>query len=300
MGDDGCAKVSVVRTSRQRLLFSTLAAVAVLLTGTACATTATSAAIVGDATIAEQTIFDRTAQASAQLSDAGRAPGVDQLAALNRVQTTIAVRSALLADAAKDLGVVVTDAQVNAAMRGPLSGTTGSDRQAYRDQLLLEGALSAHGAEPLTFTNVTLTLDGARTSSRDAAVNVQRTLLAAPADAPVSVLDQAVEPLSTTSVDLSAPVNMLLDGVAAARPGDVLLNQDTDGTFYVIRVVDRTEAPAQVSATAILAQDIDLQQQVGTVALLQAYAEHIGVSVNPRMGVWDPTSLQVVPTPTAS
>ena len=276
------------------------AASRLLLTGTACATTATSAALVGDVSIAEQAIFDRTAQASAQYSDAGHALDVDQLAALNRVQTTIAIRSDLLADAARDLGVDVTDAQVNAAMLKPLSGTAGSDPQTYRDQLLMEGALKAQGADPLTFTNVTLTLDGARTSSRDAALQARQALTGLPAGAPLPSLDPAVEPLTTTSVDLSAPVNILLDGVADARPGDVLLNRDTDGTYYVIRVVNRTEAPAQVSATAILAQDVDVQQQVGAVALLQAYAQHTGVSVNPRMGTWDPTSLQVVPTPTAS
>ena len=120
-----------MRTSRQRLLLRTLAAAAVLLTGTACATSATSAAIVGDVSIAEQTVFDRTSQVSSQVDVAGQTLTVEQLAYLNRALTTDAVRSALLAEAAQDQGVVVTDAQVNAAMvnptAGPRSGRSPSD-----------------------------------------------------------------------------------------------------------------------------------------------------------------------------
>ena len=43
-----------------------------------------------------------------------------------------------------------------------------------------------------------------------------------------------------------------------------------------------------------------MQRQVGAIVLLQEYAENVGVSVNPRMGAWDPVSLQVVPADTAS
>jgi hypothetical protein len=295
--------VSDVRTSRQRLLLRTLAAAAVLVTGTACATSATSAAIVGDVSIAEQTVFDRTSQVSSQLADAGQTPTVEQLAYLNRVLTTDAVRSALLAEAAQDQGVVVTDAQVNAAMVNPTAGTTGSrpDPQTYRDQLLLEGLLSAHGAEELSFTNVTVTVDGARTSSYDEAVAARTAIRGVPTGGSLPDLGSAVEPLQRTTVDLSTPQSELLEGVLTARPGDVLINQGTDGRYYVIRVVDRSEQPDQVAAAAVLgAQDLSVQRQVGAIVLLQEYAKNVGVSVNPRMGVWDPVSLQVVATDTAS
>jgi len=298
-----CAKVSGVRTSRQRLLLSTFAVAVVLLTGTACATSATSAAIVGDVSIAEQTVFERTSQVSDQFGQTGGTLTVEQLAYVNRVLTTDAIRSALLASAARDQGVVVTDGQVNAAMVNTATGGTGSrsDPQTYRDQLLLEGLLSAHGAEALSFTNVTVTVDGARTSSYDEAVAARTAIRGVPTGGSLPTLGSAAEPLQRTTVDLSTAQNQLLDGVLTAHPGDVLINRSADGQYYVIRIVDRSEEPAQLSATAILgAQDLAVQRQVGAVVLLQRYAEQVGVSVNPRMGRWDPVSLQVVASDIAS
>lgn len=268
----------------------------VMLTGTACATSATSAAVVGGTSISEQSIFDQTAQVSAQAS---RTLTVEQSALVNRAFTTQDIRSALLARAAQDLGVVVTDAQVNAAMAGSTAGAR--DAGSYRDQLLLEALLSAHGTDALAFKNVTVTVDAARTSSYDQAVEVRKAILAVPADSPLPELGSGAEPLQTNTIDLSVPTDPVIDGVLSARPGDVLINQGTDGQFYVIRVIDRSEKPEQISATAILGvQDLSRQRQIAEVALLQQYAERVGVTVNPRMGVWDAQTLQVVATPTAS
>lgn len=281
---------------RRRLLLGSFVAATVMLTGTACATSATSAAVVGDVTITEQSIFDRTAQASAQ---AGQQLTVDQLAFGNRLFTTQDIRSTLLEEAARQRGVVVTDSQVNAAMAGSSAAGGARDARSYRELLLLEALLSGQGAEPIVYTNVTVTVDGARTASRDQAVEVRKSILAAPAGTPVPT-SSGVVPLQSETIDLSAVPDQLIDGVLSARPGDVLINPGSDG-FYVIRVTDRSEKPAQVSATTILgAQSLAFQRQLGEVALLQRYAEQVGVTVNPRMGVWDPVALQVVPTPTAS
>lgn len=283
-------------TRRRRLLAGTFVAAAVLLTGTACATSATSAAVVGDTVITEQSVFDQTAQAAGQ---ADQPLTVEQMAFGNRLFTTQDIRSALLAEVAQERGVVVTDAQVNAAMAGSGSTTGPRDAGSYRDLLLLEALLSGQGAEPFAYTNVTVTVDGARTSTRDQAIVVRKAILAVPAGAPLPELDGA-DPFRGESLDLSAVPDQLVDGVLSARPGDVLINEGTDG-FYVIRVTDRSEQPAQVSATAILtAPNLGVQRQVGEIALLQRYAEQVGVTVNPRMGVWDPVTLQVVATPTAS
>src|SRR6478672_4058207 len=103
------------KSRRRRLLLGTLLAASVMLTGTACATSATSAAVVGTTTITEQSIFDQTAQASGR---ANQPLTVDQLAFGNRLFTTQDIRSALLTEVAQQRGVVVTDAQVNAAMAG--------------------------------------------------------------------------------------------------------------------------------------------------------------------------------------
>lgn len=268
-----------------------------MLTGAGCATSATSAAVVGDVSITEQSIFDQTSQASAR---AGQALTVEQLAFGNRLFTTQDIRSALLDQVAQERGVVVTDAQVNAAMAGSNSTTGSRDARSYRELLLLEGLLSGQGTDPIAYTNVTVTVDGARTATQDEAIEVRKAILAVPAGAPLPALGAGASPFQGEKLDLSAVPDQLIDGVLSARPGDVLINQGSDG-FYVIRVTGRSEQPAQISATTILAgQNLAVQRQIGEVALLQRYAEQVGVTVNPRMGVWDPVSLQVVPTPTAS
>jgi hypothetical protein len=275
----------------------TVVAATVMLTATACATSATAAAVVGDMSIAEQSIFDQTSQASGQFN---QPLSVDQVAFLNRAYTTQDIRSALLAQMAEQRGVVVTDAQVNAAMAGARSPTGPRDPQRYRELLLLEALLSGQGAEPLTLTNVTITVDAARAATREQAEAARTAILAVPTDAPLPDLG-AAQSLQVETFDLSTAPGPVIDGVLAAQRGDVLINQDLDGQFYVIRVIDRTEKPEQITGSSILGvQDLARQRQIGEVALLQAYTEQVGVTVNPRMGVWDPVTLQVVATPTAS
>ena len=252
----------------------------------------------GDVSITEQSVFDQTAQASAQAGQAGQALTVEQLAFGNRLFTTQDIRGALLAQVAQQRGVVVTDAQVNAAMAGSTAGSR--DAQSYRELLLLEALLTGQGADPIAYTNVTVTVDGARTSTQDEAIAVREAILAVPADAPLPALDSAAAPFQGQTLDLSTVPDQLIDGVLSARPGDVLINQGSDA-YYVIRVTDRSEQPAEISATAILTgQNLAAQRQIGEVALLQRYAEQVGVTVNPRMGVWDPLALRVVASPTAS
>jgi len=293
----------LVRTSRQRLLLSTLAAAAVLLTGTACATSATDAAIVGDVSIAEQTIFDRTSQVSGQIEQQGQQSlTVEQLAYLNRAQTTEAIRSALLAQAAQDRGVVVTDAQVNAAMVNPTSAATGSrpDPQVYRDQLLLEGLLSASTGQDLSFTDRQVTIDGFLVSTQADATAMKDLLQSVPVGEALPAAGSSATPLPERTVDLLTEPASAWTDVLAARPGGTVILTGSNG-YYVVRVVDRSEAPTTVAAAKILAtQDLDSLRAFASVALLQQYAAQVGVTVNPRMGVWDPVSLQVVPADSSS
>ena len=293
----------LVRTSRQRLLLSTLAAAAVLLTGTACATSATDAAIVGDVSIAEQTIFDRTSQVSGQIEQQGQQSfTVEQLAYLNRAQTTEAIRSALLAQAAQDRGVVVTDAQVNAAMVNPTSAATGSrpDPQVYRDQLLLEGLLSASTGQDLSFTDRQVTIDGFLVATQADATAMKNQLESVPAGGALPAAGSSATPLPKRTVDLLTEPASAWTDVLAAHPGETVILTGSNG-YYVVRVVDRSEAPTTVAAAKILAtQDLDSLRAFASVALLQQYAAQVGVTVNPRMGVWDPVNLQVVPADSSS
>ncbi len=287
-----------VRTSRQRLLLSALAAATVLLTGTACATSATAAAIVGDTSISEQTIFDRTADVSGQVEQQNQQQlTLDQLAYLNRAQTTAAIRSALLEQVAQDHGVIVTDSQVNAAMSNPLSGATGggADPQVYRDQLRLEGLLAAADGQNLPFTDVKVTIDGYLVPASDDATRMKDLLESVPAGGPLPVAGSSATPLPQRTVDLLTEPASAWSDVLAARPGQAVILTSNTG-YFVIRVVDRTELPGQVTTATILAtQDLDSLRAFASIALLQQYAQQVGVTVNPRMGVWDPVTLQVVP-----
>ncbi len=277
-------------------MLGAFAAVAVLLTGTACATSATAAAVVGDVSIPEQAIFDRSVAFSGQLQEQGQpALSVYGLAYLNRLQATAAIRSELLRIAAQDRGVEVTDAQVNAAMANRAPGSR-AEAQDYRDQLRLEGLLTASADRPLSFTNVTVVIDGVRVSTEDQARQLREQLLALPAGSPLPALDSQAQALPTGSVDLLSNRLSVWDGVLEAEQGAVLINQGSDG-FYVVRVLDRAQAPAEVSAAQILrVQDLTTQHEIAAAALLQPYAEQAGVTVNPRMGEWDQLAMRVVPT----
>lgn len=289
-----------MRIRRQHLLLSVFAAATVLLTGTACATSAADAATVGDQSISEQVIFDRTASVSEQVQQAGQpAPTELDLAALNRTQTTAAIRSQLWAAAAADYGVVVSDAEVNTAMSGASSGVTattvteqGEVGQLYRDLLSLQGVFTAAGARGVPVTDVTVRIDGATVPTRDEAVALRSSVLANP-DGAAAVLAAAASPIPETEVGLVGRPALAPTGIFLAKPGDVLLYPQ-NGEFAVVRVLDRREAPTTVTATQLQAESIQNQLDLGALAL-QPYAAGQGVTVNPRIGVFDPLSIQVVP-----
>ena len=142
--------------SARRILVLLTCVGVVGVTAAGCSTQATSAAEVGDFSIAEGLIFDRTSALVEQVQAAGNpAPDASAIAELNRRQTTSAIRSQLLEQAADDAGIVVTDEQVNAA----LADTTATDaasqlgapasmvEETVRDLLRLEGLVSTQSAQ---------------------------------------------------------------------------------------------------------------------------------------------------------
>ena len=289
-------------------MFSTRRFVAVLacactvgLMAAGCANSATSAAQVGGVDISESAIFDRTSALVSQ-GQAEGATTLDQssLAQVNRVQTTSAIRSRLLEVAAQDKGVDVTDEQVNAA----LAGGTGSDaatqlgtpdtmvEQTVRDLLVLEGLVSVQPAAGAPVTNVTTRIDGVSVPSRDAAVAARSQFLADPA-AVDSVIAASAAPVEPQTVSVLQDPTLSPTGVFNAQPGEVILYPGTNG-YYVVRILDRTVAPAVLTAADLTPQELSGKFDLGSL-LLVPYAESAGVTVNPRLGVWDPLTLQVVP-----
>jgi hypothetical protein len=285
-----------------RRFVRTLACVSVLgLLVAGCSNQATSAASVGDQVISEQTIFDRTSALAAEAqTSGGSAPDPAALAELNRTQTTSAIRSRLLEVAAADRGVVVTDDQVNAAMAGgtandaatQLGTPQGLVEQTVRDLLRLERLASASPATGVPITNVSARIDGVSVPTRDEAVATRTQFLADPGSVDATIAASA-QPLQPQTVSVLKNPTAAPTGVFNAQPGDVILYPISNG-YYVVRILDRTVEPAVLTPNDLTSQKLAGQFDLGAL-MLAPYAEQQGVTVNPRLGVWDPLTLQVVP-----
>ena len=267
-----------------------------------CATPATSAAQVGDTAISESVIFDRTTEVSEQAQVQGNpAPDAATLAELNRRQTTSAIRSKLLEVAANDVGVTVTDEQVNAALADDTAATAASQLgapqtmvdQTVRDLLRLEGLVATQPAAGAPITNVVVNVDGVSVPTRDEAVATRSQFLADPA-AVDGLVAASASPVQQTFTILQTPT-VAPTGVFAAEQGEVLLYPGGPDGYFVIRIKSRSVEPAVLTAADLKPQDLGGKFDLGAL-LLGPYAEAAGISVNPRLGVWDPLTLQVIPS----
>lgn len=284
-----------------RTVAAVLVAGMAALTVSACSTpSATAAATVGDSTIAESTIFEQTTALLDQSADSGAAaPSPALVADVNRSNTTQAIRGRLLRAAAADAGVVVTDADVNAALASGrentaslLNVTDSSLDEAVRDRLLLEGLAQRLPADGAPVTNVTVRVDGVGVTSRDEAVVLRAQFAADPAAADAAVAGSGTA-VPDTSLSLLTNPDAGPAGVFLARPGEVIIYPNADG-FLVLRILDRTVEEAALTADQILGQQVRSGANLAAL-LLVPYAEQQGVEVNPRLGTWDPLALQVVP-----
>jgi hypothetical protein len=271
------------------------------LAAAGCSTQATAAATVGDQVISEQVIFDRTSALAAQAQSAGGSvPEPAALAELNRTQTTSAIRSRLLEVAAADRGVVVTDEQVNAALAGGGAtdaanqlGTPASQvDQTVRDLLRIEGLVPAATAPGVPITNVTVRIDGVSVTTRDEAVATRTKFLADPQSVDAAIKASA-QPLQAQTLSVLKEPTVAPTGVFNAQPGDVILYPISNG-YYVVRILERTVEPAMLTAADLTPQQLGGKFDLGAL-MLAPYAQQEGVTVNPRLGVWDPLTLQVVP-----
>ncbi len=287
--------------SARRVVAGLAFAVVVAMTGTACATQATSAAQVGDASISEATIFDRTTAVVDQAQASGAVTlEPTTIAVFNRAQATAAIRSQLLEIAAADRNVVVTDEQVNTAMAGGNGSAAASQlgapesmvAETMRDLLRFEGLFGKQGPAGSPITNVTVRIDGVSVPTRDEAVATRSQFLADPAGID-GIIAASSSPVQPQTVNLVQTPTVAPTGVFNAQAGSVIVYPSRDG-FYVIRILERTVEPGRLTAADLTAQELVGKFDLGAL-LLAPYAEQAGVTVNPRLGVWDPLSLQVVP-----
>ncbi len=272
----------------------------VVLTVSACSNPPSSAAQVGEVSISEAAIFDRSSAMVQAQETSGQTVSTVGVAEVNRRQTTAAIRSQLLDLAAAEAGVQVSDADVNATLSSAGSATAAQQLgvpesvvpAAIRDLLRLEGLLKKLPTQGAEVTDVGVTVDGVTVTSREDAINTRNQFLADPtavdaliAASPKGVQRQQLTLLTTPSAGST--------GVFSAKPGDVILYPSQD-SYLVLRVLDRAQRPAKLTAADLQQQQISGAFDLGAL-LLKPYAEQAGVTVNPRLGAWDPFALQVVP-----
>lgn len=276
---------------------------------TACATPPPSAAAeVGGVTISEADVFAAAATAVSAIQGGSTAnattPGPLETSYYNRGQATSAIRSELLDQAAATAGVTVTEEDVNAALANAATSgsSTSLSRQAVRDLLLLERWFSRLPADGAAVTDVTVGVEGEIVADRAAAVATRTRWLSRPdvVAGEVAAADSAVQ----NQFQLLQQPALGALGIYHAAVGDVILAPAADGGIAVLRITSRQEQPAQLTAAALqqasqgtggsAAQQLNAIFDLGAL-LLAPTAKQVGVTVNPRIGAWDPVAVTVVP-----
>ena len=272
----------------------------VVLTVSACSNPPSSAAQVGDVSISEAAIFDRSAALVQAQQTTGATVSPVAVAEVNRRQATAAIRGQLLDLAAADAGVQVSDSDVNAAVSGAGSATAAQQLgvpesvvpDAIRDLLRLEGLLKTLPAQGAPVTDVRVSVDGISVTTREDAIKTRNQFLADPVGVD-ALITASPKGLQRQPLTLLSTPGAGATGVFSAKVGDVILYPSQDG-YLVLRVLDRSEEPALLTAADLQQQQISGAFDLGAL-LLAPYAQQVGVTVNPRLGAWDPNALQVVP-----
>ena len=142
--------------------------------------------------------------------------------------------------------------------------------------------------------DISVTAEGVPATTRDEAVALRSKYIADPA---------AMDAASASAADKGVPktVYNLIQAPAAGAAG---LYQPSTGAvsilsnstgWLVLRTTGRAVKPtALTEASFSAAQSVSNVMDIGAL-LLVPYQNGAGISVNPRYGIWDPASVQVVP-----
>jgi hypothetical protein len=215
---------------------------------------------------------------------------------LARSIVTRAVMHDLLARRAAEVGIVVTDAQIDAEIAengGADALIEGSlyDLPALRDRVR-DDLIAAQLAQR-EVGGLVVTADLVAATSRENAESAAATLRAGGAQADALFGDPRTSARGQTFDAASSPENAstVLFGVPA---GTVVAFQPNpqQSTWIVARVTDRrTGAPSDPAAVSSISHS---QLVAIGERLLQPTADRVGIRVNPRYGVWDPVEMRIV------
>lgn len=223
---------------------------------------------------------------------------------LGRQLASFTVQNELTRQAAKQEQLSVDERQVDeliGRMGGPEAATHG---RVYTRENLRESArtqlLTAELGKKY-FHRVSVVLDFTVATSRREAENKARTMAEGPQQAAALIdADRKAGQRAMTDQPFRADENTKLattTPVFGADPGTVLAVKPGEGSgdWLIVLVKKRdTNAPPPATPTEEAGQktlyDAGLQ-------MLGLTAEHLGVRLSPRYGVWDPVGLSAVPTP---
>jgi len=296
------ARLGAVRCSR--LVGLGLAAVSAIgLTG--CDTGAGNAAVVNGASIADATI--RQDSAVQVGSDSSTAVGSPQVSGLNRTDLTYRIRHALIVQAVAAAHLQVSPDQLAAAqaqvksqsadagLPGQLGLPASAEPDVIYDIVALNELIKALPANGVPVDNVSVNAVGVSAASREEAVALRSRYLAHPADLDADVAKAGDQlPVQKATYSLLKTPDAGPVGLYRAAAGQLLIFPTAKG-YLVLKATGRSLSATPLTR-AIFGSATTLSQFFDLGALLVATkvpAEN--VSVNPRYGVWDPASVQVVP-----
>ena len=236
-------------------------------------------------------------QARAQLA-AGH-----QLDDLSRKIVTLRIRHRLLDIAARRAGVTVDQAQVNRLITevgGAEAASKGTifDASTYTERTKDKLLLVALGRAALR--NSAVTVDYTTAATRTAAKQRVDELSAAGAKRARQIIDDDVRAgksagLGKRIVAADDPVFATTLAFGVAEGTVVGFQPDDTKPWFIMVVKNRTDSGAQASQHAPPLDQIEpaLLEAIGLRQLTEVSNE-VGVRLNPRYGLWDPSTLQVV------
>ena len=292
-------------TRRRGRVVAAAAALAVAATTlTGCTVQAGQALIVDGHSISEQSVQHDTSSFVAANSTAAITDS--ETASVNRAQITFAVRHALIAKALVAKGITETQiAQATAALKaqGTTSGVAGQlqlpvseEADALHDAIALDALVKAIPAAGVDVQNVKVTAESVSATTRDEAVALRSKFLADPATMAAAVAAAKTSSTATPNgnFDLVTASGAAEAGLFLPTVGTVLIVPQQAG-YLVVRTTGRTvdtQALTQDSFSSLTT----LSQLFDVASLfLVPYEASTPIAVNPRYGVWDPASVQVVP-----
>lgn len=257
-----------------------------------------AAAIVGNQTIPLGDLQYQVTKVLADKPVARQAQQQHKMDMPTRGLLTIAVQHDLVNQVSGKLGLQADPGQVQQAMQSPQLDQTLQnqvfDRDSYAQYLTDRTKLEDLARKQAPGLQVTMDL--AMVGDPNQAKDIARKIAASPQDTQQLMqsaggkvsMGEKISPMEDLQTAVSTPLFAAKEGTVVAFPSG---GQSTQ--WFVARVISRQQGPATKAATQQLKQvDPASLAELGQM-LLAPYAQQIGVTVNPRYGVWDDLALAV-------